>query len=61
MERNRAGRRLGLSEIITKDRLHGFSGLLKVVVGDLREEVVHYVGSDIVMNFIENTKITVDS
>jgi hypothetical protein len=60
MERNRAGRRLGLSEILTKDRLHSFSGLAEVVVRDLREEMMHYVGSNVVMNFIENTEITVD-
>lgn len=60
MERNRTGRRLGFSEIITKNRLHGFSGLAEVVMGDLGEEMMHNVSSNVVVNFVKNTEITVN-
>lgn len=60
MEGDGTGRRFRFSVVVSEHRLHSFSSLAEVVVRNLREKVVHYVGSNVVMDFVENTEITVN-
>ena len=48
----------GLSSASRKP-LH-LCGLCEVVVGHLREQVVHYMGADVVVNLVEDAVVTVN-
>ena len=49
----------GLPVVVTKNRLGGLGGLCQVVVGDLREEVVHHVSADVMMDPVEDAVVPV--
>lgn len=51
---------LRLTVVVSEDGLHCLSGFGEVIVRNLREQMVHHVCSNIVLNLVENSIITIN-
>lgn len=52
--------RFRLTVVVSQDRLHSLGGFAQLVVGDLREQVVHHMCANVVVNLVEDAIVPIN-